>query len=104
MNCSVCNHPERPAIDQALVGGATLAAVSKKYNLSTSALDRHKAHLRARSPSGQNPAAAQSPAVWRLLAQPGLGCYLSFLPSSGTLVILRPGAACNPPADSCLGW
>ena len=48
MNCSVCNHPERPAIDQALVGGATLAAVSKKYDLSTSALDRHKAHFRAK--------------------------------------------------------
>ena len=48
MNCSVCNHPERPAIDRDLVSGATLAAVSKKYNLSTSAVDRHKAHLRAK--------------------------------------------------------
>ncbi len=48
MNCSVCNHPDRQEIDQALLDGATLAAVSKQFQLSTSALDRHKAHLRAR--------------------------------------------------------
>jgi hypothetical protein len=49
MNCSVCNHPERPAIDQALVSGSnTLVALAQKYNLSTSALHRHKAHLQAK--------------------------------------------------------
>jgi hypothetical protein len=45
MKCSVCNHPEKMAIDQALLKGATFAALSKEYNLSTSALDRHKSHL-----------------------------------------------------------
>ena len=48
MPCSVCNHPDLQAINQALLDGATLAAVSKQFNLSTSALDLHKAHLRAR--------------------------------------------------------
>jgi hypothetical protein len=49
MNCSVCSHPDHQAIDQALItGAATLAALSKQYNLSTSALDRHKAHLQAK--------------------------------------------------------
>jgi hypothetical protein len=48
MNCSVCSHPDRQAIDQALMHGVTLAALSKQYNLSTSALHRHKAHLQAR--------------------------------------------------------
>jgi hypothetical protein len=48
MSCSVCNHPKRQEIDQALLDGATLAAVGKQFQLSTSALDRHKAHLRAR--------------------------------------------------------
>jgi hypothetical protein len=49
MPCSICKHPERQAIDQALVAGsATLAALSQQYNLSTSALHRHKAHLQAK--------------------------------------------------------
>ena len=48
MNCSVCHHPDRQTIDQALLDGATLAAVGQQFQLSTSALDRHKAHLRAR--------------------------------------------------------
>jgi hypothetical protein len=49
MNCSVCSHPDHQAIDQALIAGsATLAALCKQYNLSTSALSRHKAHLQAK--------------------------------------------------------
>ena len=49
MSCSICNHPDRQAIDQALVAGsATLAALSQQYQLSTSALHRHKAHLQAK--------------------------------------------------------
>ncbi len=49
MPCSVCQHPQRQDIDQALMSGGTLAAVSQQYNLSTSALHRHKAHLQAKS-------------------------------------------------------
>jgi hypothetical protein len=48
VNCSVCHHPERQAIDQALVDGVILAALSQQYSLSTSALHRHKAHLQAK--------------------------------------------------------
>jgi hypothetical protein len=49
MNCSVCGHPDRQAIDQALItGAATLDALGKQYDLSTSALHRHKAHLQAK--------------------------------------------------------
>ena len=49
MPCTVCNHPQRQAIDQALLNrGATLEALAKQYNLSTSALHRHKAHLQAK--------------------------------------------------------
>ena len=49
MSCTICNHPQRQKIDQALVAGsATLAALSQEYGLSTSALHRHKAHLQAK--------------------------------------------------------
>lgn len=49
MSCTICQHPKRPEIDQALMtGSATLAALSQEYGLSTSALHRHKAHLQAK--------------------------------------------------------
>ena len=48
MSCTVCQHPQRQEIDQALVAGsATLTALSQKHGLSTSALHRHQAHLQA---------------------------------------------------------
>ncbi len=49
MPCTICQHPQRQEIDQALVAGSvTLAALSQEYGLSTSALHRHKAHLQAK--------------------------------------------------------
>ena len=49
MPCSICNHPQRQKIDQALVAGSsTLTALGQEYGLSTSALQRHKAHLQAK--------------------------------------------------------
>ncbi len=49
MSCTICQHPQRQAIDQALMtGSATLVALSQEYGLSTSALHRHKAHLQAK--------------------------------------------------------
>ncbi len=49
MPCTICNHPKRHEIDQALIAGSsTLAALGQEYGLSTSALHRHKAHLQAK--------------------------------------------------------
>jgi hypothetical protein len=49
MPCTICNHPQRQKIDQALIAGsATLNALSQEHGLSTSALHRHKAHLQAK--------------------------------------------------------
>jgi hypothetical protein len=49
MPCTVCQHPKRREIDQALIAGsATLAILSQEHGLSTSALHRHKAHLQAK--------------------------------------------------------
>ena len=46
MSCTVCNHPQRQAIDLVLLNRtATLAQLSRQYNLSQSALHRHKQHL-----------------------------------------------------------
>jgi hypothetical protein len=46
MSCTVCNHPQRQAIDLALLNRtATLAELSRQHQLSQSALHRHKQHL-----------------------------------------------------------
>jgi hypothetical protein len=46
--CSVCTHPARVTIDDGLVTGQSLRAISAEYGLSKSAVDRHKeSHLPA---------------------------------------------------------
>jgi len=46
--CTVCAHPEREAIDEALVGGSALSELAAIYRVSDDALGRHKAnHLPA---------------------------------------------------------
>jgi hypothetical protein len=49
MPCTVCQHTKRLNIEQALMtGSTTLTALSEQYNLSTSALQRHKAHFQTK--------------------------------------------------------
>lgn len=46
--CTICQHPDREAMDRALVGGTALSEVAAKYRASDDALSRHKAnHLPA---------------------------------------------------------
>jgi hypothetical protein len=46
MKCLTCSHPQRPAIDVALLeGNLTYEALSQTYGLSVSSLYRHKKHL-----------------------------------------------------------
>ena len=46
--CSVCNHPDRDAIDAALVAGQTQGAVAAAHGLVRQSVGRHaKAHLSA---------------------------------------------------------
>ncbi len=46
--CTVCTHPERQAVDKALVAGGTLRDIAGRYGLSKSAVERHAAeHLPA---------------------------------------------------------
>ena len=74
MPCTICQHPKRQAIDQALItGSATLAALSQEYGLSTSALHRHKAHLQAKVNRAKDQLQDQSAPGLPLLAQPGPG-------------------------------
>jgi hypothetical protein len=45
-SCSVCSHPGRASIDDGLVTGQSLRAISAAYGVSKSAVDRHKeSHL-----------------------------------------------------------
>jgi hypothetical protein len=46
--CTVCDHPERHCIDETLVTGAPYRSVAKRFELSESAVYRHKTeHLPA---------------------------------------------------------
>jgi hypothetical protein len=46
--CTVCDHPERHGIDEALVTGTPYRSVAKRFNLSESSVYRHKTeHLLA---------------------------------------------------------
>jgi hypothetical protein len=46
--CTVCDHPERHSIDEALVTGAPYRSIAKRFGLSESAVYRHKSeHLPA---------------------------------------------------------
>jgi transposase-like protein len=46
--CTVCEHPERHGIDEALVTGAPYRSVARRFELSESAVYRHKTeHLSA---------------------------------------------------------
>jgi hypothetical protein len=48
MQCSVCSHAQRPAIDAAVAAGMmTLTAVAAAHGVSRSALRRHQAHREA---------------------------------------------------------
>ena len=40
--CTVCDHPQRHSIDEALVSGAPYRSVAKRFGLSESAVYRHK--------------------------------------------------------------
>ena len=48
-SCNVCTHPEREAIDKALVGDAALPELAALYRVSDDSLGRHRAnHLPAK--------------------------------------------------------
>ena len=43
--CTICHHPDREAIDAAIVSGETLRNIAEQYSVSSTALHRHKAHI-----------------------------------------------------------
>ncbi len=43
--CSICNHPKRTAIDNALVSGTSVRDIAGQYGVSKSAVYRHKKHI-----------------------------------------------------------
>ncbi len=48
-SCTICQHPQREALDRALVGGAALSETAALFRVSNDAVSRHKAnHLPAK--------------------------------------------------------
>lgn len=46
-SCTVCTHPKRVEIDEALANGAAYRVVASQHGLGRSAVDRHRAHIGA---------------------------------------------------------
>ncbi len=67
-SCTVCEHPDRAAIDKALVGGASNRSVASLYDVSEAAARRHKGkHLPAKLVMAEK--AAEAAQADDLLAQ-----------------------------------
>ncbi len=47
--CSICNHPRRVDIDQALLTGSPYRAIRREFQVSLAALTRHRNFLRQRA-------------------------------------------------------
>ena len=45
--CTCCTHPERAAIDAALLANAPLRDIARQFNVSKDALQRHREHIPA---------------------------------------------------------
>ncbi|HLJ62153.1 MAG TPA: hypothetical protein VKZ50_20725 [bacterium] len=45
--CTVCRHPQRPSIDEALLAGQAFRDIARRCRVSKDALARHKAHVPA---------------------------------------------------------
>ena len=43
--CTICKHPDRDTIDAAIVQGTPLRNIAAQFDVSTTALQRHKAHV-----------------------------------------------------------
>jgi hypothetical protein len=52
--CTVCRHNQVKDIDRALLTGASLTSLSKKYGFGASALHRHQEHLKQKMARAQN--------------------------------------------------
>ncbi len=46
-SCGICSHPERAAIDAALIDGTSLRSIAGQFGTTKSALDRHRKHIPA---------------------------------------------------------
>ena len=67
-SCTICEHPDREAIDRALVGDSSNLSVSSLFGVSESAVRRHKAnHLPAKLVMAEK--AAEVAEAGSLLAQ-----------------------------------
>lgn len=43
--CTICSHPERTAIEKALIAGDTYRSIAVQHSVTTQALLRHKEHI-----------------------------------------------------------
>jgi hypothetical protein len=50
-SCTICRHPQRTAVEMALVDGIPLRTIADQWSVSKTALIRHKAHLTIRPPT-----------------------------------------------------
>jgi hypothetical protein len=67
--CSICSHPDRSAIDEALISGASVREVESQWGVSRSATSRHRTgHLPAPGDVPAQPPSSDLAAAYRDLA------------------------------------
>jgi hypothetical protein len=64
--CTICAHPERQAIDEALKTVRALRDIGAQFGVSRAALHRHwRAHVSGEEPPFQPPPAQHRSGVWK---------------------------------------
>ena len=64
--CTICAHPERQPIDEALETGRTFRAIAARFGVSRAALHRHwQAHISGEGTPPQPPPAQRKSGVWK---------------------------------------
>jgi hypothetical protein len=75
-SCTICTHPQRTAIETALVAGEAFRTMAKRFGTSPPALFRHKGHLTKRPlttrPSAHHATADDSPRAVKTAHEPRL--------------------------------
>lgn len=101
--CSVCTHPQRQAIDQALIAGAVFRNIARRFGTSTTAVHRHRhAHLnghRQPTPPTATPMPpALAPDVQHAIAayQEAMTAYKALQQTDWLRSAYSPGALLSP--------
>ena len=103
-SCSICTHPQRQAIDQALMAGVVFRNIARRFGTSTTAVHRHRhehlsGHFRQPAPPEESPVpTALAPDVQQAIAayQEAMTAYEALQQTDWRRSAYSPGALLSP--------